>query len=266
MSGMIFFSVLFIGLNFLPQKYAILHYFLCIILDLVARMNEITFIILAALIGSQELRRLALEWLMTYTMLLVVCGSPITHIVLKIVFVIATCIGHQFIAQSVSNETDFMVVTIGLMTLMAAYIMEVSYKESYVMETIATQKAKQLSVEKEKSEKLLRHVMPASILEKMKTNINFYDSISEASVMFVHVANFEELRKTMKFHRLLEYVNRVYSKLDDLVEEYQCEKIKTIGSKYLLVSGCPQPIKYHAQNCALLALVLKDNFHSIHRL
>lgn len=127
--------------------------------------------------------------------------------------------------------------------------------KAYALSKVAEQNKKELELEIEKSEKILLNVMPASVLARLKDDKTIFDSVKEASVMFIHISNFETLKKTTNLNTLLKELNMLFSKLDEMTEYHQCEKIKSIGSSFLVVSGCPRPTRNHALYCAQLALV-----------
>ena len=57
---------------------------------------------------------------------------------------------------------------------------------------------------------------------------------------------------------LVQFLNRVFSDFDRLVERHGLEKIKTTGDAYMVVSGVPAARLDHAQALALLALEMRD--------
>ena len=54
--------------------------------------------------------------------------------------------------------------------------------------------------------------------------------------------------------QLVQFLNRLYTDLDRLVEEHGLEKIKTSGDCYIVVSGVPERREDHLQALARLAL------------
>ena len=56
----------------------------------------------------------------------------------------------------------------------------------------------------------------------------------------------------------VQFLNRVFSDFDRLVEQHGLEKIKTTGDAYMVVSGVPTPRSDHAQALAGLSLEMRD--------
>ena len=44
--------------------------------------------------------------------------------------------------------------------------------------------------------------------------------------------------------QVVELLNGMFSRFDDLVEFHNVEKIKTIGDSYMVVAGVPQPLAH----------------------
>src|SRR5262245_58311479 len=57
---------------------------------------------------------------------------------------------------------------------------------------------------------------------------------------------------------LVQFLNRVFTRFDRLVESHRLEKIKTTGDSYMVVSGVPVPRSDHTQALAQLALDMRD--------
>jgi adenylate cyclase len=63
---------------------------------------------------------------------------------------------------------------------------------------------------------------------------------------------------------LVQFLNRVFSDFDQLVERHGLEKIKTTGDSYMVVSGVPAPRPDHAEALAELALAMRDKAADLH--
>ncbi|MCB1179529.1 MAG: adenylate/guanylate cyclase domain-containing protein, partial [Leptospiraceae bacterium] len=58
---------------------------------------------------------------------------------------------------------------------------------------------------------------------------------------------------------LVHHLNSLFSRFDELTEEFQVEKIKTIGDAYMIVSGVPEVSNNHAEKLINMALeMLKE--------
>jgi class 3 adenylate cyclase len=107
----------------------------------------------------------------------------------------------------------------------------------------------QLQLEKEKSEVLLRNILPQSIADELKENglikAQHYD---EASVMFVDFVNFTGLSSQMDTEELVAELHTCFSAFDIIIEKHNLEKIKTIGDAYMCAGGIPKTNSNHVHN------------------
>lgn len=104
-----------------------------------------------------------------------------------------------------------------------------------------------VEAEREKSEKLLRNVLPARVAEELKekgksTPQNFTD----VTVLFSDLVNFTEKSFTLAPEELLGELNDIFTAFDRIMDESLCERIKTIGDAYFAVCGIPEPRDDHA--------------------
>lgn len=112
-----------------------------------------------------------------------------------------------------------------------------------------------LRLEKEKSERLLMNVLPESIANRLKhDNGAIAENFEEVSILFADIVGFTSLSAQMQPIELVNLLNRLFSEFDQLVEQCQLEKIKTVGDAYMVAAGLPIARKDHAEAIAQLAL------------
>jgi class 3 adenylate cyclase len=112
----------------------------------------------------------------------------------------------------------------------------------------------QLQVEREKSERLLRNILPVSIAERLKSGeTTIADDFGDVTVLFADVVEFTRLASTVPAPELVQLLNEVFSQFDWLAELHGLEKIKTIGDAYMAVGGLPVPRPDHAEAVAEMA-------------
>ena len=113
----------------------------------------------------------------------------------------------------------------------------------------------ELSTERERSESLLRNILPTTIAEELKQ----FGKISpkrhdEVSILFTDFANFTQTVATIPPQRMVEELNEIFLGFDEIVERHGLEKIKTIGDAYLAAAGVPEPLPDAAAHCVRAAL------------
>jgi adenylate cyclase len=117
-----------------------------------------------------------------------------------------------------------------------------------------------METEYQRSESLLANMLPASIADRLKspsTSI-IADTYEDASVLFADIAGYTESASQTAPADLVDFLNRLYTDFDRLVEKHGLEKIKTTGDCYIVVSGVPHPRPDHLHALACLALNMVD--------
>src|SRR5262249_36084653 len=114
--------------------------------------------------------------------------------------------------------------------------------------------------EYERSERLLANILPSAIAARLKdeSNVVIADRHDEASILFADMEGFTMQASDMAPDELVQFLNRVFSDFDRLVERHGLEKIKTTGDAYMVVSGVPTPRADHAQALAVLAIEMRE--------
>src|SRR2546430_8784584 len=116
-----------------------------------------------------------------------------------------------------------------------------------------------LRAEQEKSEVLLRNVLPRPIAERLKAATQtIADHFKSASILFADVVDFTPLAQRLPPAEMVGILDQLFSRFDALVERHGLEKIKTIGDCYMAAAGVPDPRPDHARKTALLALDMRD--------
>ncbi|HSH05404.1 MAG TPA: adenylate/guanylate cyclase domain-containing protein [Anaerolineae bacterium] len=125
---------------------------------------------------------------------------------------------------------------------------------------------KQLRQEQIKSDDLLANILPHAIINQLKQDqhhvVSRFDS---ATVMFANIVGFMQISRQFPPQDFVQLLNEVFSLFDELTEQYQVEKIKTIGSQYMVVSGAPDPHPHHAATIADMALAMRQQLKQLSR-
>ncbi len=153
--------------------------------------------------------------------------------------------GWLFVASFVTNAA----VSCGTLLMIVYYAL----RETARAEEIAER-------EYERSERLLANILPAPVAARLKSESNavISDKYDEASVLFAVMAGFTAQASDTAPEDLVQFLNRVFTDFDWLVERHGLEKIKTTGDSYMVVSGVPATRPDHAQALAELALDMLD--------
>jgi PAS domain S-box-containing protein len=111
---------------------------------------------------------------------------------------------------------------------------------------------------RKRAELLLLNILPQPVAERLKRGEHtIAESFEEVSVLFADLVDFTKFSTQTSPTELVEILNTIFSKFDQLAERHGLEKIKTIGDAYMVVAGLPTPRPDHAQAIAQMALDMK---------
>jgi len=121
-----------------------------------------------------------------------------------------------------------------------------------------------LQVEREKSERLLRNILPKAIAERMKNGeTNIAEHHPDATLLLADLVGFTALTASIDPVEIVNLLNEIFSGFDVLVEKMGLEKIKIIGDAYMVAGGIHSHHKDHAEAIAELALSLQDQVNRV---
>ncbi|MEM6965585.1 MAG: adenylate/guanylate cyclase domain-containing protein [Bacteroidota bacterium] len=122
--------------------------------------------------------------------------------------------------------------------------------------------SKAIATEKQKSEDLLFNVIPPVVAKKMqKGETLIADKYQEATIIFIDLVGFTRFSSNATPEKMIHLLNVVFSKMDQLTEAFDLEKIKTIGDCYMAVSGVPVAKKDHLERAIDFCLAVMKNLH-----
>ena len=113
----------------------------------------------------------------------------------------------------------------------------------------------QLRAEQQRSESLLRNVLPEKIVERLSQGETVIaDHFASATILFCDLVGFTPLAAGLSPETTLQLLNRIFSGFDGLAARFRLEKIKTIGDAYMVAGGLPHVRTDHAMAVAEMAL------------
>jgi class 3 adenylate cyclase len=123
---------------------------------------------------------------------------------------------------------------------------------------------KRLREETNRADQLLLRIFPFEVAKELKfTSKSQAKRHDDVTVMFCDIANFTEISTNMQPETLVDWLNSVFSTVDQLALENGCEKIKTIGDSYMAVCGAPNAANDHAERVVKLAVAIQKESERI---
>lgn len=127
-------------------------------------------------------------------------------------------------------------------------------KEVEKQKSILKEQKDLIEAEKFKEEELLLNVLPReTAIELMSTGRSTPKHYKMATVMFADFKNFTKITENLGPKELVAELDDSFAKFDDIVGEFNVEKIKTSGDAYMCVGGIPIRNRTNAIDCVLTA-------------
>jgi len=120
----------------------------------------------------------------------------------------------------------------------------------------------ELARQQMRSETLILNIFPMAIAERLKngeqTIAGYFDQVT---VLFADLVGFTTLAAQISPTALVQLLNQIFSHFDWLVEQFNLEKIKTIGDAYMAVAGLPFAQDNHAQAAIEMAIAMQKELN-----
>ena len=130
-------------------------------------------------------------------------------------------------------------------------------------EFLAVRKA---GVEHERSERLLRNILPAEVAEELSaTGVARSAKHDSVTLLFTDFSGFTQVASAMPADRMVAELNEIFGAFDDICDELGVEKIKTIGDAYMAAAGLPKPCADHAQRCVRAGIRMLEHLEQRNR-
>lgn len=163
------------------------------------------------------------------------------------------------------------------------FLLEIAIRRTFLNHKYCIQSTYKLNYEKEQQEQLLRSCFPQHLIEQIRDEIRdsiariskrqsqpfkpFYNLYVEkyenVTILYADIVNSMNLTDKLNPAELVETLNELYGRFDELAEKYSCLRIKLLGDCYYCVSGLPEYDEDHAMKCLLMGLGMIKIIQSI---
>jgi class 3 adenylate cyclase/ligand-binding sensor domain-containing protein/predicted metal-dependent HD superfamily phosphohydrolase len=122
---------------------------------------------------------------------------------------------------------------------------------------------KLLFIEKERAEKWLNNALPSQAVAELKVHgkvpAKAFDSVT---ILFTDVVGFSKISDSITPSRLVNRLDVLFRKFDEIIKANNLEKIKTIGDAYMAVGGLPEENSTHAIDTCITGLQIQHYMQS----
>jgi class 3 adenylate cyclase len=132
-------------------------------------------------------------------------------------------------------------------------------RDNFAQRALLAWREREITFERERSETLLRNILPEPIAERLKTGESpIADGPMEVTVVFADIVGFTPLATLLPAHETVALLDELFTGFDGLAARLGVEKIKTIGDAYMVVAGLPILRADHTDLAARLALDMRE--------
>ena len=137
-------------------------------------------------------------------------------------------------------------------------------KYSHGLEILVDERTVKLRQAMAQSERLILNILPKKIAERLKANEGtIADRFDMVSVLFLDIDSFTPISSHMDPVQVVSFLSEIFDSFDNLVDQFNVEKIKTIGDCYLAAAGLPVPDARHGLNICDVALAMRSEIARI---
>lgn len=154
-----------------------------------------------------------------------------------------------------------------LILLMFYWRERINRRRQRQLEEMVQLRTQDLRLEQQKSDGLLRNILPDAIADRLKANEKetIAEYFPEATILFADIVGFTQLSSQESAEKVVSALNQLFSRFDERAVEMGVEKIKTIGDAYMAACGIPTPNPDHALVMLKFAKVMYQELAEFNR-
>ncbi|MCQ2982829.1 MAG: hypothetical protein MJ178_08755 [Treponemataceae bacterium] len=128
------------------------------------------------------------------------------------------------------------------------------------LETMVQIKTIDLENEKNRSDRLLRNILPDVIAEELKADSGktIAQRFDNVTILFADIVSFTQITAHIAPEDLVAALNDLFSRYDEKAKQFGIEKIKTMGDSYMAVCGLPVENPEHVHKIIQFARAMYD--------
>ena len=152
---------------------------------------------------------------------------------------------------------NFFLLAMGVVGCLVTYSLERGSRERFLV-------SRNLHEEQQRSERLLRNILPGPIAERLKAGEELIaDQLAAVTVLFADISNFTSMTANMSAGELVHLLEDVFHEFDRIAEDHGVEKVKTIGDACMMVAGVPESHEDHAARMVEAALDMQRRIEGL---
>lgn len=155
--------------------------------------------------------------------------------------------------------TDLLHSTVTWLVLVAGVAISIfvdrSLRTQFAQEATIAAQRDVIERERQRADELLQNILPEAIARRLKDGAHpIADHHDGVTVLFADVVGFTALSTRLPAAKVVELLDEVFHRIDDIVDRHGVEKIRTVGDAYMAVAGAPKARPDHTEAIAEVAL------------
>jgi class 3 adenylate cyclase len=143
--------------------------------------------------------------------------------------------------------------------LIALRLLERSRRQVFSQQIVITTQSDALAAEKERADALLSNMLPSSVSRRLLDGERaIADEYPAVTVLFADIVGFTPLAARLPADDVVGFLDRLFSRFDELVAARGLEKVKTIGDAYMAAGGLSDEATDHAARIVDLAIAMME--------
>lgn len=129
-----------------------------------------------------------------------------------------------------------------------------------------SEKSEKLQKENETQQAIIEQLNPSpEALSAIKSKKSKSLRFKMVTVLFADIQGFSKISEHRNSQEIIDALDEIFIKFDEIIQKYKIEKIKTIGDAYMCASGIPQKNHTNPIEMVLAVLEMQRYLEELHR-
>ncbi|MCF8242733.1 MAG: hypothetical protein K9J16_15250 [Melioribacteraceae bacterium] len=153
------------------------------------------------------------------------------------------------------------IILIGISLTYLLYLIKTAQvrRRNIELANMVKDRTRELELEKDKTDELIHNILPSTTVAELKSK-GFVEPrlFKNVTILFTDFKGFTSSASEKPPGELVNELNEIFLAFDKIVEDYQLEKLKTIGDAYMAACGLPEENFDHAIRVVYAALKMQE--------